>query len=131
MPTTGDRAATDPTPLYRDLLAAIHDALDIPTPGDGVDRTHYHWLQRDRAQAVHAITQAVLDDPTGTGCLKQATEVLRERTRQLPVTYRRHIGPARDFPEDCQVCGPGCCSPVLGIHGSCPGPRAGAMAVTR
>ena len=23
------------------------------------------------------------------------------------------------------VCGPGCCSPVLGVHTACPGPQAG------
>jgi hypothetical protein len=124
MTTTGDHA-TDPTALHRDLLAAIRDALDVPLPADGVDRRHYEWLQRDRAQAVHAITEAVLADAC-TGCLKAATNVLRDRTRQLPVTYRRHIATAQDHPDDCQVCGPDCCSPVLGIHSSSPGPHAGA-----
>lgn len=30
----------------------------------------------------------------------------------------------------CIVCGPGCCSPVLGVHTSCPGPLVGRTVVS-
>lgn len=120
-------AEPDPTAPYRDLLTAIRDALDVPLPAEGVDRRHFEWLQRDRAQAVHAITEAVLADADCTGCVKAATGVLRDRTRQLPVTYRQHIATAKDHPGDCEVCGPGCCSPVLGIHSGAVRPVGGNL----
>lgn len=32
----------------------------------------------------------------------------------LPATYRRQV--ARNHPDGCVICGPGCCRPVLAIH---------------
>jgi hypothetical protein len=42
---------------------------------------------------------------------------------------RRLAAAERDESEVCIVCGPGCISPILGRHTSCPGPRTDASVV--
>lgn len=113
----------DPTALYRDLLAAIRDALDIPRPGPGeTDRQAFWDLRRDRLATVLGTIDSVIDHDL---TLKIVTQTLRDRVAQSPVTYRRYIAAAKDNPADCQVCGPGCCSPVLGIHSGAARPEGG------
>jgi hypothetical protein len=124
--TTGDHA-TDPTALHRDTLTAIRDALDIPEAAiDGDHHQHRKTLLDRRADAVVEAIRTILAFEGNPGLVRMRVDNLRARTSQLPVTYRRYIAAAKDHPADCQVCGPGCCNPFLGIHGSTPGPHAGA-----
>lgn len=124
MPTSGDRAATDPTTLYHDLLAAIRDALAIPLAAY-TDLDAEQTLRNRRTMAVETAVQMALK----YGNLASEAELLRRRIDQLPVMYRRHIGTAPDNPDDCIICGPGRCAPILGIHGARPGPHSGAEVV--
>ena len=118
----------DPTAPYRDFLAAIREALDLPWPDTDTDRALFEHIQRDRLRGVLGVLDSVLD---GAGSPGTGAEVLRDRTRELPVTYRRYIAPAEDHPADCVVCAPGaCCSPISGVHTSCPGPAAGTTVVS-
>jgi hypothetical protein len=41
------------------------------------------------------------------------------------VGYRPDDSEQLPLAADCIICGPGCCSPVLGVHTSCPGPQVG------
>lgn len=87
--------STDPAAVYRDLIAAIRDALDIPLPADPDAQQTFEVLQRSRVRAVLSVAEAVLGDRSMcTGCVEAATEVLRDRIQQLPVTYRPY-GPER------------------------------------
>lgn len=128
-------AATAPPDLtapYRELLAAIRDALTVPLPADETGQRAADQLQRGRAQAVHAITDAVLNDETACiGCVETATQVLQDRTLRLPVTYRRYITEAEPLPDDCAVHGSEpCCAPVLGVRGARRHRLAGATVVS-
>lgn len=118
---------TDSAAPYRDLLAAIRDALDIPF-AHFTNLDAEQTLRNRRVEAVGTALHMALnhhgDDPAG---LAAETEHLRRRTSQLPVTYRRYIGTATDHPADCVICGPGCCSPVLGIHSGPDSPAGGNL----
>lgn len=84
----------DPDAAYRDLLAAIRDALDVPQPAAVADRQSFDWLQRSRTGATLAVLDTILDDPECTVRVETATEILQERIAQLPVLYRPY-DPAR------------------------------------
>jgi hypothetical protein len=129
MPDTGDRAATDLTALYREAFELIRDAIDLPLAAFEDDAQRAELLQR-RADAVWGAVNGLMRDYPAK-MIREEIDHLRARIDQLPVLYRRYIGTAKDHPDDCQVCGPDCCRPFLGIHGSAPGPRSGEMAVTR
>jgi hypothetical protein len=58
-------------PPVRDLLAAIHDALDVPRTGD---------LRADNASTVIAALAVVLDDRHELVGLPWATDWIREHT---------------------------------------------------
>lgn len=119
---------TDPTALLTEFATTIRDALDLPDAAvnhlDAEQR-----LRLSRANAVRIAAEMAVLAGEDTDAVARTVEWLRARIDQLPVTYERYIGPAKDHPGDCQVCGP-CCSPVLGIHGTCPGPHAGATVVS-
>jgi hypothetical protein len=83
----------DPGAAYRDLLAAIRDALDVPQPADA-DRQSFDWLRQSRTRATLAVLDTILDGSEFAGCVETATEILRERITQLPVLYRPYE-PAR------------------------------------
>jgi hypothetical protein len=132
MSLPGDRAATELTELYRTLLRAIDEALDLPQPGfaDSDRDVYAHTLER-RTAAVLATAKWILGRGAGnTLVVDAAADTLRETTSRLPVAYRTLITEAQPHEDVCLVCGPGCCSPVLGVHDSCPGPAAGRV-VTR
>lgn len=118
MTTTGDHA-TDLTAL----LAAIREHLDIPKAAYGGYDKQVR-LRYDRAISVLGTLDAFLDRGVSPA---RAIETLRQTARTyLHADYPTALAEARDHPADCQVCGPDCCSPVLGIHSSSPGPHAGA-----
>jgi hypothetical protein len=83
----------DQVAAYRDLLAAIRDALDVPQPADA-DRQSFDWLRQSRARATLAVLDTILDVPECAVRVETATEILRERIAQLPVLYRPYE-PAR------------------------------------
>jgi hypothetical protein len=88
---------TDPTgtdAAYRDLLAAIRDALDLPQPAAAADRQSFDSLRQSRAGAALAVLDTILDVPECAVRVETATEILRERIAQLPVLYRPY-DPAR------------------------------------
>lgn len=120
----------DLTAIYRDALAAIHDALDIPPAALGGEHDHQRAILLERRLiAVTNATSAVLNF-TSEDLVRDAIGYLRDRTSQTPVRYRRFVAAADEHPGDCIVCGPGCCAPVLGVHMSCPGPAAGRTVVS-
>ena len=117
----------DPTAPYRDLLAAIHEALDRPDAAYG-EYEKKVVLRGDRATAILGTLDGVVGRSASPSI---AAELLRETCESfLKVHYEPAIPAAPDLPDDCIVCGPGCCAPVLGIHTSCPGPAAGATVVS-
>lgn len=112
---------------YRDVLAAIHEALDVPHAPDGeYDRS----LQLRRSRAIAVL--GTLDGMLGRGVRPEAAvESLRHACDTYhPVQYATAQAEAPDHPADCIVCGPGCCAPVLGVHTSCPGPLVGCTVVS-
>lgn len=111
------------TDAHRDLLAAIADALDVPL-AHYTDIADEQTLRSRRAEAVRTAVRFALD-ATDPARLTFEAETLRRRTGQLPVTYRRHIATAPDHPDDCVVCGPDCCAPVLAIHSDYGRPAGG------
>ena len=59
-----------------------------------------------------------------------ATARIRRGLTLARTTRRGRTDDKQGGREDvCIVCGPGCCSPILGVHTSCPGPSAGSEAV--
>jgi hypothetical protein len=117
---------TDMAALYRDTLAAVLDALDIPYAAvDGDHDQQRQRLQDRRANEAAETVRAVLTFDDYPELIRQRVERLRVYVDRTPVRYRRYIGTAAEHPADCVVCGPGCCSPVVGVHDSCPGPLVG------
>jgi len=120
----------DLTELYREAFAAIREALDVPTAALG----HEHEFARSillqsRADAVLNAASA-LARLSSEAMIREEIEHLKARVDQTPVTYRQFIAAAGVHPDDGLICGPGCCSPVLGVHMSCPGPAVGRTAVS-
>lgn len=121
----------DQTELYREALTAIHDALDIPYAAAGHDLPYTMLLER-RAVAVATLTREMRAFAAYPDLLRLSLDEFRDRVARMPVTYARFQTSAEGHPDECRVCGPGCCSPVLAVHTSCPGPLVGAtVASTR
>ena len=115
MSLPGDRAATE-------LLRAVNDALNLPDSaidGDAAVR-RASLLETRSAAARDAIRMALVYGDEAA--MRNEAEHLRIRIDQAPVTYPLLATDPRPRPDVCLVCGPGCCSPVAGIHTSCPGP---------
>lgn len=115
----------DLTTLYREAFAVMRDALDVPLAAFnlGGERARETLLQR-RADAVLTAASA-LSRFTFEDMIREEIEYLRHRVSQLPVSYRPVVGVAKPIAADCMICGPDCCSPVVGVHDSCPGPLVG------
>jgi hypothetical protein len=132
MTSTGDRAATDPATLLTEFATALRDTLGIPYAAlGGTHERQRAILLEKRADAAYEAAAAIAEFEEYPELIRVRIDALRTRIAQLPVMYDRYIATARDLPDDCQVCGPGCCNPFLGIHGAAPGPHSGEMAVTR
>lgn len=117
---------TDMAALYRDTLAAVLDALDIPYAAvDGDNDLQRQRLQDRRANEAAETVRAVLAFDDYPELIRQRVERLRVCVDRTPVRYRRYVGTAAEHPADCVVCGPGCHSIVLGVHGDRPGPLVG------
>jgi hypothetical protein len=112
------------TTLYREAFELIRDALDLPLAAYEDDDQRAILLQR-RADAVWGAANGLMRDYPAK-MIREGIDHLRTRVGQLPVLYRRYVGAAKEHPADCQVCGPDCCAPILGVHGVSPGPHAGA-----
>ena len=92
--TTTD--ATAPA-LYRDLLSAIRDALDVPRPDDAADEYKFEVLQRERVITAVGTIDAVLVEGLSPEIM---TGVLRDLVQENPVTYRPYAPEAQDSPAE-------------------------------
>lgn len=109
----------------REFFTAVRDALTLPYAATEDGWRNRERLLAERAAEVRGTVEGILDSDTPLRCLEALVGYLRERTRQLPPLYPQSISPARPLPDDCIICGPGCCAPVLGAHASCPSPLVG------
>lgn len=122
--TTGP--STDLAALYRDTLVAVLSALDIPYAAieGGHDQQRQRLLDR-RANETAETIRAVLAFDDYPELIHDRVERLRVYVGRTPVRYRRYIGTAADHPARRVICGPGCCSSVLGVHSRLPVPTVG------
>src|SRR5437899_12394265 len=123
---------TDMAALYRDALVAIREALAIPHAATvGWEEKRQQVLDRRLTHAVVALEGILEASPTemlgGRSLIAHQTAYLRDRLAEHPAddyitTAEAHaavehgaIWPkAVAEPRDCRICGPGCCSPVVG-----------------
>lgn len=85
--------STTITEPVRDLLAAILEALDIPSPATVGDTEAHDRVLNDRAMhAKIALRSALEDHPLGT---EWTTTYLRERLAEHPPTSYQHWGANR------------------------------------
>lgn len=83
-----------------DFVAATRDALDLPLPGIAdADRELHRLIMRSRSDSVK-IAAEMIADGGNLSTVHTATSWLRDRTRQLPVTYRPYecVPEAREYP---------------------------------
>lgn len=77
----------------RDLLAAIHQALDVPLPGlDDADERAYHRLMERRITNVRTTLGPILADAS-TGLVSTDAAGIRKSTANNPVTYTEWVSP--------------------------------------
>jgi hypothetical protein len=75
---------------YRNLLAAVCDALDCPAPADTAEQEVFLRLRSQRARLVQAALGAVLDRDAGPVQMTDAARRLRDRVAACPADGYAH-----------------------------------------
>jgi hypothetical protein len=82
---------TDTTDTYRDALAAMLEALDLPHPASIGDLDQYRQVLEDRAMHVRVTLRSILRDDRHADDAAWDVSYLREQIAKTPATGYRTV----------------------------------------